>query len=253
MRDRLVCISEWMSCCEHIGFSFSRSSGRSPNSHVACVVQGDWAVSDSQRCTTRAFEQCGQHPNSAAQLSTSSLSQAERQSCMQQDVRQQEGCSHLLADAGMELKLEVLTDSTANLGMHYRTRHLDVKWLCTQEAVQAGRFSLKEVGTYSNVSDPTTKRHDEERVKVLMTWERLRYTDDTDTQSRGPMTENAMQRSQPIEFDENVLKLWSGISSLAGPGGSECRELGDGRLAKRSQDQHTSNALVERGSANTSI
>ena len=49
----------------------------------------------------------------------------------------------------MELKLEVLTDSTANLGMHNgtgsgRARHLDVKWLWTQEAVQAGRFSLKK-------------------------------------------------------------------------------------------------------------
>ena len=47
----------------------------------------------------------------------------------------------------------VLTDSTANLGMHNRVgsgrvRHMNVKWLWTQEAVQAGRFSLK-VGTYS--------------------------------------------------------------------------------------------------------
>ena len=80
----------------------------------------------------------------------------------------------------MDLKLEVLTDSTANLGMHNRIgsgrqRHLDVKWLWTREAVRAGRFSLKKVGTYSNVSDLTTKHHDEERLKVLMTLERLRY------------------------------------------------------------------------------
>ena len=67
----------------------------------------------------------------------------------------------LLAEAGMDLKLEVLTDSTANLGMHNRVgsgraRHLDVKWLWTPEAVH-GRLSLKKVGTYSNVSDLTTK------------------------------------------------------------------------------------------------
>ena len=82
---------------------------------------------------------------------------------------------------GFQVKLEVLTGSTANLGMHNRigsgrVRHLDVKWLFTQEAVHAGRVSLKKVGTYSNVSDLTTKHHDEERLKVFMTLGRLRYT-----------------------------------------------------------------------------
>ena len=43
--------------------------------------------------------------------------------------------------AGMEPKLEVLTDSSANLGMHNRigsgrVRHLDMKWLWPQQAVQ---------------------------------------------------------------------------------------------------------------------
>ena len=74
----------------------------------------------------------------------------------------------------MDLKLEVLTDSTA-IGSG-RVRILDVKWPWTQETVEVGRFSLKKVGTYSNVSDLTTKHHDEERLKVLMTLERLRYT-----------------------------------------------------------------------------
>ena len=41
---------------------------------------------------------------------------------------------------------------------------------------QAGRFSLKKIGTYSNVSDLTTKHHDEERQKVLMTLGTLRYS-----------------------------------------------------------------------------
>ena len=87
----------------------------------------------------------------------------------------------LLAEAAMELKLEVLTDSTANFVMHNRigsgrVRHLDVKWLWIQEAVQAGRFSLKKVSTDSNVSDLTTKHHDEQSRNVLMTPGRLRYT-----------------------------------------------------------------------------
>ena len=163
----------------------------------------------------------------------------------------------LLDEAGMDVKQEVLTDSTANLGMHNRigsgrVRHLDAKWLWTQEAVQAGRFSCKEVFTHSNVSDLTTKHHDEE------TLERLRYTrrhgDAVSTANEGQTAAvNAVRRSKPIELDKNVLNLWSGTSSLADPGGNERRELGDGRLADKCQEQHTSNALFERGSGNMLI
>ena len=68
----------------------------------------------------------------------------------------------LLAEAGIELKLEVLTDNTANIGMHSRVgsgqvRHLDMKWLWTQEAMRAGRFTLQKIGTVENISDLTTK------------------------------------------------------------------------------------------------
>ena len=138
-----------------------------------------------------------------------------------------------------------------------RVRHLEVKWLWTQDAVQAWRFSLMKVGTRSNVSDLTTKHHDEERLKVLMILGRLRYTrghgDAVSTVNEGQTAAvNAVRRSQPIALDKIVLKLWSGISSLADPGGSERRELGDGRLAERGREQHTSNVLVERGFGNTS-
>ena len=49
----------------------------------------------------------------------------------------------------MDLKLEELTDSTANLDMHNRIgsgreRHLDVKWLWTQEAVQRWAIIIEE-------------------------------------------------------------------------------------------------------------
>ena len=53
-----------------------------------------------------------------------------------------------------------------------------------------------------------------------------------------------------MRCEDLVLRQWSGTSSLADPGGSERRELGDGRLAERSEQQHPSNALVERGSGN---
>ena len=43
---------------------------------------------------------------------------------------------------------------------------------------------------------------------------------------------NAVRRSQPSELDKNVLKLWSGISSMADSGGSERRELGDGSFGR---------------------
>ena len=77
----------------------------------------------------------------------------------------------------MEPKLEVLTDSSSNLGMHsqigsVRVRHL---WLWTQEAVQSGRFSLKKISTDRNVSDLTTKHHHEDKLAVLMSLGKLRF------------------------------------------------------------------------------
>ena len=135
----------------------------------------DWTGTDTRRSTTGAFEQFGQHP---IEFSCST------QHVIAFSIEEEELCAtgrepagglqsvQLLAEAEMELKLEVLTDSEANLGMHNRTgsrrvRHLNVKRLWTQEAVHAGRFSLKKVCTCSN---------DEERLRVLMTLGRLRYT-----------------------------------------------------------------------------
>ena len=69
------------------------------------------------------------------------------------------------------------------IGMHSRigsgrVRHLDVRWLWTQEAVQAGRFSLKKVDTAVNISDLTTKYHDDERLGTLMRMGGLRSPED---------------------------------------------------------------------------
>ena len=82
--------------------------------------------------------------NSAARLSKSLLFQVE--TGLYATGRAAAGgvqSSQQWAEAGMDQNLEVLTDSTANLGMHNRTgservRHLDVKWFWTQEAAQAG-------------------------------------------------------------------------------------------------------------------
>ena len=68
------------------------------------------------------------------------------------------------------------------------------------------------------MSNLTTKHHDEERLKVLMTLGRLRDAVSTADKGRTAAV-NAVRRSQAIELDKNVLKLWSGISSLADPGG----------------------------------
>ena len=109
----------------------------------------------------------------------------------------------------------VYTDSTANIGMHNRigsgrVRHLDVKWLWTQEAVQAGRFSLKKVSTDSNVSDLSTKHRDEKRRDVLMTLGRLRYT-----RGRGDAVSTATESQTAAVMNA----VW--ISSLVNPGGCE--------------------------------
>ena len=74
---------------------------------------------------------------------------------------------------------------------------------------------MKKVGTYGNVSDLTTKHHDEEGLKVLMTLGRLRDTrgheDSVSTANGGrTATVNAVRRSKPIELDKNVLRQWAG-------------------------------------------
>ena len=200
--------------------------------------------------------------NSAARHSTSLRSRVERQSCMLQHVRQGGLQSvQLLVEARMEPKLEVPTDSTTNLGMHNRigsrrVRHLDVKWLWTHEAVQAGRFPLKKVNTDSNVSDLMTKHHHEDRLAVLMTLGRLRFArgrgDAVLAANEGwTAAGNAVRRTRrarSTELDESVLRLWGDISILADPGGRERqRALRDGRLAETGHDQKTSDAPVGRG------
>ena len=222
------------------------------------MVYGDsnWAGSDARKSTTGTFDQFGQHPIgfscSTQHVVVLSSGEAELHATGPAAAGGLQSVQ-FLAEAGMELRLEVLTDSTANLSMHNR-----IGTLLTQEAAQAGRFSLKKVGTCSNLSDLATKHHDDERLKVLITLARLRYTKkhghalSTATESWTAAV-NAVPRSQPIELDKNVLQLWGGVSSLADPGGSDRRELSDGRSAERNQDQHTSNALFERGSGSTSI
>ena len=126
-----------------------------PQRTLLALSSAGGASSDTRRSTTGAFGQLGQHP---IEFSCVALSSGEAE--LYATGRAAGGLQQLLAEAGMDLMLEVLTESTANLGMHK----------------SESRASLKNVGTYSNVSDLTTKRHDEERLKVLMTLERLRHT-----------------------------------------------------------------------------
>ena len=76
--------------------------------------------------------------------------------------------------------------------------------------------------------------HDEERLKVLMTLGRQRYTSGHGNpvlavNEGQTVAVNVVLRSRSIELDEKVLRLWCWISSLADLGGFERRELGDGR------------------------
>ena len=70
--------------------------------------------------------------------------------------------------------------------------------------------------------------------------------------SEGRNAVRRTRRARSTELDENVLRLWGDISSLADPGGRERqRALRDGRLVERGQDQHTSDAPVGRGSVDS--
>ena len=107
------------------------------------VVYGDsdWAGSEMRRSTAGAFEQLGKHPIEFSCSTQHVVALARGEAELYATGRAAAGglqSVQLLAEAGMDFKLEVLTNSTANLGMHNRigsgrVRHLDVKWLWIQK------------------------------------------------------------------------------------------------------------------------
>ena len=128
----------------------------------------------------------------------------------------------VLAESGLELNLEVLADSTANIGMHSRigsgrVRHLDVRWLWMLEAVQSERLSLKKVGIVESVSDLTTKYFGEERLGALNATAGLRLTKGIQLAAlvvtpAGRVTQQVAARSvegtaQAIGNDYEVMKV----------------------------------------------
>ena len=121
----------------------------------------------------------------------------------------------------------------------------------SDDAVQAGGFSLKEVITGSHGSDPTSKRHDKERRTVLMALRRLRYT-----RERGEAVSTASEGQSAAAVNAVVNATWLKPRvrklSQADPGGCELAELGDGRSAERGRGQHASIALHGRQSGVTS-
>ena len=121
----------------------------------------------------------------------------------------------------------------------------------SDDAVQAGGFSLKEVITGSHGSDLTSKRHDKERRTVLMTVRRLRYT-----RERGEAVSTASEGQSAAAVNAVVNATWwkprVGTLSLADPGGCELSKLGDGRLAEMGRGQRASIALDGRQSGHTS-
>ena len=72
------------------------------------------------------------------------------------------GVKSLLADKGLEVNVEVITDSSAAKGTTSRIgigkiEHLDVGWLWIQELVKRGTIFLKKVNGKVNPADFVTK------------------------------------------------------------------------------------------------
>ena len=89
------------------------------------VVFGDsdWAGSESRRSTTGAFEQYGLHPIEFSCSTQHVIALSSGEAELYATGRAAAGglqSVQLLVEAGMEPKLEVLTDSSANFGMHNR-------------------------------------------------------------------------------------------------------------------------------------
>ena len=150
------------------------------------VVYGDsdWAGGESRRSTSGTAEVLGKHTLEFSCSTQHVIALSSGEAELYATGRAAAGglqTVQLLHEAGLPLELEVLTDSTANLGMHGRkgsgkVRHLEVRWLWTQEAVQAKRFALKKVSTDTNISDLTTKYHDEQRLVELLRLAGLRFS-----------------------------------------------------------------------------
>ena len=153
-----------------------RGSGSRPGTKGGCY--------ESRRSTSGTFEQSGSHPIDFTCSMQHVIALSSREAELYATARPAAGglqSVQLLAEAGLNLKLEVLMDSTAHIGTDSRigselVRKLDVRWLWTQEAAHAGRVSLKKVGTVENVRDLTTKCHDAERLGVMFRIGGLRLT-----------------------------------------------------------------------------
>ena len=163
----------------------------SPEKYMA-YGDSDWGVSESRRSTSGTYEQFGmyqiEYSCSTQHVIVSSSGEAELDATGRAAAGGLQSVQPL-AEASIELKLEALTDSTANIGMQSRVgsgrvRHLDVKWLWAEEALLAGRFMLKKIDTAENISDLTTKHHDEGRLKALMRPGDCDTAEDSTTQAR---------------------------------------------------------------------
>ena len=72
------------------------------------------------------------------------------------------GIRSIASDLGIEMKLEMLTDATAAMGMARRLgvgkiRHLDTALLWIQDKVRSGEVGLKKVLGVENPADSLTK------------------------------------------------------------------------------------------------
>ena len=147
-------------------------------------VYGDsaWVGSDTRRSSTGAFEQLG-----TASPRIQLLNSARRRSLMR---RGRAACNGMCGSRRVAVSSAVVrgwngSEAGSAHGQYGEPWHAQPCWtrassasgrevaLWTQEAVQAGRFSLKKL---QHVSDLTTNHYDEERLKVLMTLGRLRHT-----------------------------------------------------------------------------
>ena len=72
------------------------------------------------------------------------------------------GMQSLLADLGVTVTIEVITDSSAAIGTASRIgigkiKHLDVGWLWIQDLVKQGKVALKKINGKVNPADLLTK------------------------------------------------------------------------------------------------
>ena len=144
---------------------------------IDAYADADWAGdAPTRRSTTCVVEKIGRNVIETISSSQAVVALSSGEAEFYAAVRAAAGglqTRHFMLEVGEDARLRVWSDSSACRGIMKRTgtgriRHLEIKWMWVQEALNSRRFSLHRVATDVNEADLGTKYLDAKRLKKLL-------------------------------------------------------------------------------------